>query len=90
MSISNTFRSMFATFYREVDVKGLPGWEYRVPGELFEAPAKNKENECFCPDLKLDVCTYDGGLLLSSCQAGLFLHFSPTWLVFTWNRSVDV
>lgn len=64
---------MFATFYREVDVKDVPGWEYRVPEELFQAPTTSKENECYCPDLDLDVCSYDGGLLLSSCQSGLLL-----------------
>ncbi|XP_039251289.2 platelet glycoprotein 4-like [Styela clava] len=68
--VDDICRSMYAEFYEEVNIKGVPGWEYRIPRQLFEAPSTYEPNECWCPDLSLDVCQHSGGLPLSSCLYG--------------------
>jgi len=65
------FRSLYAVYEQEVTVKNVPAWKYIIPPEIFEAPAKNKNNYCFCPDLENEpLCQYNGAVTLASCQAG--------------------
>ncbi|XP_077970501.1 platelet glycoprotein 4-like [Styela clava] len=73
----NACRSTYVKYTKDVTVKGVPGWEYRPPPEMFKAPRSSEENKCFCEESDdSNYCIHDGGLYMAQCLFGAPLMIS--------------
>lgn len=68
------FRSIYAVFGAEHDLKGIPVYRFILPPEAFASPLQNPDNHCFCVDREVsNNCTFYGVLDISKCKAGEFI-----------------
>lgn len=77
---SSVFRSIYAVFGAERDLKGIPVYRFILPPEAFASPFQNPDNHCFCVDRKVsNNCTFYGVLDISKCKERKYifsiLHF---------------
>ncbi|XP_014207887.1 scavenger receptor class B member 1 [Copidosoma floridanum] len=57
-------RPMPIAFVKEVNLDGLPGYQYGIPDNFADPPEQNPDNECFCRDR---TCLKRGLLDLTPC-----------------------
>ena len=71
-------RTLYAIYERETDFKGIPVWRMKLDPKVFESPAMNPDNECFCAHAKKrpDRCAIRGIIDLSGCLNGAPLVLS--------------
>jgi len=88
---SDLCRSIYLSFYQEVDMDGITTNQFRVKPEVLSF--SNPENACFCPDVEeciveeddtwnMDACTHcrDGMLDLMGCQDAPVIVSLPHFL----------
>lgn len=77
-------RTLYVMFDQESEFKGIPVWRLRLDPKLFETPAMNPDNECYCAHWRKrpDRCSVRGVMDLAGClNAPLVLsapHFMGT------------
>ena len=65
-------RSLYLSYVREGEYKGIPTYVYGIDDTLFGNEVVEPKNECFCvhPDSKKHRCAISGILDIGACQAG--------------------
>uniref|UniRef100_A0A8C6CFN2 Platelet glycoprotein 4 n=1 Tax=Moschus moschiferus TaxID=68415 RepID=A0A8C6CFN2_MOSMO len=85
-SFLSVFRSFYAVFGAEINLKGIPVYRFVLPSRIFASPLQNPDNHCFCTEKIISKdCTLYGVLDISKCKEGKpvyislphFLHASP-------------
>lgn len=80
------FRSIYAVFGAEINLKGIPVYRFVLPSMAFASPLQNPDNHCFCTEKVIsNNCTSYGVLDIGKCKEGKpvyislphFLHASP-------------
>jgi len=66
---SDICRSIYVTFDKETEVRGIKTWRFKVPAEVFQSPKKNDANKGFCINYP-DNCLLDGVLEIATCKEG--------------------
>jgi len=71
---SDLCRSLYLTYTKEVEYKGVPALKFTIPEAMLADPVSNPENRCFCPnpDPVEEKCPKAGVILLSACRKGKF------------------
>lgn len=68
-------------FRDEVEIRGdIPAYRYQPPANVFDTPAQNPDNECFCPEERGEKCLPGGVFSVAPCTFGApimvsFPHF---------------
>lgn len=65
-------RSIYLTYQRDGEYKGIPTYVYGIDDTLFGSPDIEPKNECFCvhPDSVSHRCKVNGILDIGACQGG--------------------
>uniref|UniRef100_A0A8C9CXP6 Platelet glycoprotein 4 n=1 Tax=Phocoena sinus TaxID=42100 RepID=A0A8C9CXP6_PHOSS len=86
VSFLSVFRSFYAVFGAEINLKGIPVYRFILPSLAFASPLQNPDNHCFCTEKIISkTCTLYGVLDIGKCKGGKpvyislphFLHASP-------------
>uniref|UniRef100_A0A8C3YU23 Platelet glycoprotein 4 n=1 Tax=Catagonus wagneri TaxID=51154 RepID=A0A8C3YU23_9CETA len=80
-SFFSLFRSIYAVFGAEINLKGIPVYRFILPSMALASPLQNPDNHCFCTEKVISKnCTLSGVLDIGKpmyISLPHFLHASP-------------
>ncbi|CAG7699983.1 unnamed protein product [Allacma fusca] len=93
-------RSVHFKFEKDLNYKGIPSYQFKLPNGLLQGPEVNEDNRCFCADPGDDLannCDLSGALRIFTCKKAIpvglslphFLHASERLLQSVEGLSPD-